>query len=408
MISNKKTLGILFFILSYTSLIISFFFNEDGSGGGSKGDFEVTYGFIIALQNNLLADPVNWTLVHTPLHFLILSFVTRLIEDPYLLRFLFCIFSAVLPIIFYFIIDGLHNNKKYQENLIILTCCIFFIPSFRYTSIWANNLITSLVFFSISIFFYKKWESSKTNHLSKNVLYQIIFLILATYTRQYFAVFFIYFLSHYYKELKFKSFLKLFSLCVLSSIPVFLYVYKFPELLTGQKISIYAMNNFILGNTSMMSLTLYPIILINIIYKNIKYRNFLISSMASFLIVTFLSLNLNIESWLGGGANFMLSRNIFDNNLYFYFTSFFTIATALYLVIENKENLILVLTLIFMFFSYQVYQRYYDPMFFLIFFTLIKSNLSNIFFINKKAVILLFLYFVFYYLVSLSNIIYKI
>ena len=177
MISNKKTLGILFFILSYTSLIISFFFNEDGSGGGSKGDFEVTYGFIIALQNNLLADPVNWTLVHTPLHFLILSFVTRLIEDPYLLRFLFCIFSAVLPIIFYFIIDGLHNNKKYQENLIILTCCIFFIPSFRYTSIWANNLITSLVFFSISIFFYKKWESSKTNHLSKNVLYQIIFLI---------------------------------------------------------------------------------------------------------------------------------------------------------------------------------------------------------------------------------------
>ena len=57
MISNKKTLGILFFILSYTSLIISFFFNEDGSGGGSKGDFEVTYGFIIALQNNLLADP---------------------------------------------------------------------------------------------------------------------------------------------------------------------------------------------------------------------------------------------------------------------------------------------------------------------------------------------------------------
>ena len=101
MISNKKTLGILFFILSYTSLIISFFFNEDGSGGGSKGDFEVTYGFIIALQNNLLADPVNWTLVHTPLHFLILSFVTRLIEDPYLLRFLFCIFSAVLPIIFF-------------------------------------------------------------------------------------------------------------------------------------------------------------------------------------------------------------------------------------------------------------------------------------------------------------------
>ena len=408
MISNKKTLGILFFILSYASLIISFFFNEDGSGGGSKGDFEVTYPFIIALQSDLLADPVNWTLVHTPLHFLILSFVTRLIEDTNLLRLLFCIFSVTLPVIFYFIITGLNNNKKYQENLIILACCIFFIPSFRYTSIWANNLITSLVFFSISIFFYKKWEISKTKYLDKNVLFQIFFLILATYTRQYFAVFFIYFLNQYYKELKLKSFLKLFSLCVLSSIPVFLYVYKFPELLTGQKISVYAMNNFILGNTSMMSLTLYPIILINFFYKNINYRNFLTSSIISFLIVIFLSLNLNTQNWLGGGANFMLSKNIFDNNLYFYFTSYFTITTSIYLVFEKKENLILILTLIFMFFSFQVYQRYYDPMFFLIFFTLIKSNLRNIFFTNRIAVILLLLYFIFYYAVSLSNIIYKI
>ena len=113
MISNKKTLGILFFILSYTSLIISFFFNEDGSGGGSKGDFEVTYGFIIALQNNLLADPVNWTLVHTPLHFLILSFVTRLIEDPYLLRFLFCIFSnAITNYILFYKVKIDENNDR--------------------------------------------------------------------------------------------------------------------------------------------------------------------------------------------------------------------------------------------------------------------------------------------------------
>ena len=93
-ISNNKEK--LIFIFSVFLLFLSFYYNEDGSGGGAKGDFEVTYGFILALQDNLLADPTKWTLVHTPLHFMILSFVTKIISNPDLLRFLFCIFSISL------------------------------------------------------------------------------------------------------------------------------------------------------------------------------------------------------------------------------------------------------------------------------------------------------------------------
>ena len=66
--------GKIIFIFSFVSLLISFLLNEDGTGGGSRGDFEVTYGFILALQENLLSNPLEWTLVHTPLHFIILSF----------------------------------------------------------------------------------------------------------------------------------------------------------------------------------------------------------------------------------------------------------------------------------------------------------------------------------------------
>ena len=65
--------GLIVFLLSFLSLIYSFFLNEDGTGGGARGDFEVTYGFILALQENLLANPTEWTLVHAPLHFFILS-----------------------------------------------------------------------------------------------------------------------------------------------------------------------------------------------------------------------------------------------------------------------------------------------------------------------------------------------
>ena len=91
----------IIFVFSCVSLFLSFFLNEDGTGGGSRGDFEVTYGFIIALQDNLLSDPKDWTLVHTPLHFILLSFVTKIITNTDLLRFLFCFFSLSLSVIFY-------------------------------------------------------------------------------------------------------------------------------------------------------------------------------------------------------------------------------------------------------------------------------------------------------------------
>ena len=209
----KINISMIIFFLSYLSLIYSFFINEDGSGSGASGDFEATYGFILALQENLLTDPVEFTLVHTPLHFIILSQVERVIYEPYFLRLTFCLFSIIIPIFFLKTLK-LTENNKFNKNLLILSTCIFFIPAFRYTSIWASDLITSLVFFIISIFFFKKWESNKTKIVDKNIFFQIIFLALATYTRQYFAVFFIYFLYRYYLTLYLKSFINLFLICV--------------------------------------------------------------------------------------------------------------------------------------------------------------------------------------------------
>ncbi len=405
-LTNKK--GEIIFFLSFVSLLISFFFNEDGTGSGAQGDFEVTFGFIFALQENLLADPVDWTLVHTPLHFIILSFVARIVDDPYILRMLFCIFSISLPILFYLIISLLTEDKTNRTNLLILSACIFFIPSFRYTSIWANDLITSILFFLFSIYYFNKWEKNKKEYLDKNLLLQILFLVLATYTRQYFAVFFIHFLFQYYNYLPLRNFIKLFLICVLSSIPVFIYTYLFPELLTGQLITIKAINYFILGNSSIISLTLYPIILINLFYKNISLRKLITPCILSIIIIFLLQLNFNPYNWQGGGINYIISQKLFENNLYFFFSSFFTIVFFIYLFNENKRNTIILLTILFMFFSMQVYQRYYDPMFFILFFTLIKTDLIKIFFKNINACLLLLFYFFIYYFLSISDLIYRI
>ena len=398
----------IIFVLSILLLFLSFYLNEDGSGGGARGDFEVTYGFILALQENLLADPKDWTLVHTPLHFIILSFVTRFISNTDLLRLLFCIFSLSLPLLFFssLLISKIENILR--SNVLILSTVILFIPSFRYTSIWGNNLITSLFFFILSIYFFKKWEKNKKNFIDKNSLYQIIFLVLATYTRQYFAVFFLYFLFRYFLMFDFKEFMKIFLLCVLSSLPVLYYTYLFPELLTGQHISLKAINYFLLGNLSIMSITVFPIIMINIIYGKIQLKKTILPILISFLTILILSLNFEPVSWQGGGVNFMISQKLFNNHIYFYFTSFITLCSFIYIFIEKKENFIILIILTFMFFSMQVYQRYYEPMFFIIFFTLIKTNLINIFLKKFSASLYLLFYFVGYYIITISDYVYKI
>lgn len=313
----KKNLHKFIFVFSTCLLFAGFYFNEDGTGGGARGDFEVTYGFILALQENILSDPKDWTLVHTPLHFIILSFVTRIITDTDILRLIFCFFSLLIPFLFLSSILIQNTSSILRNNIAIISSIIFFIPSFRYTSIWANDLITSLFFFILSIYYFKKWEVNKKDYLDKNSVFQILFLVLATYTRQYFAVFFIYFLFRYFQYFTTKSFFKLIIICVISSIPVFYYTYLFPELLTGQLIAPKAINYFLLGNSSIMSITLIPIIFLNLIFGQMKINRLFIASIISLIIIIVLSINFNPISWNGGGVNYLISQKFFDNNFFF-------------------------------------------------------------------------------------------
>jgi hypothetical protein len=411
----KKNIYLFVFFLSYLSLFYSFYQNEDGTGRGASGDFEATYGFILALKNNLLANPKEFTLVHTPLHFIILSLLDNLFESTNSLRLFYCGLTILLPLFFYLSLNHaqsingnqLSNNKK---NFLLLSSIIFIFPAFRYTSIWAADLITSLIFFQISIFFYLKWLKNKTKYIDNNILFQIFFLAFATYCRQYFAIFFLYFLFIYYQNLNIKSFVNLFIVCIITSLPVIYYAYLFPALITEQHISIHSLKYFLLGNSSMMSVYLFPFFFINILFKKIIFdKKLFISIFVSTLIVFFLSLLFEPEPhWLGGGVMHKLSTALFNNNYLFLFTSFFTFFIFTNFIIESRQNLILVIILLFVFFSFQVYQRYYEPMFFLILFTLIKTDMKNIFIREEKACYLLFFYYLIYYLGSVKDIIYKI
>ena len=172
--------------------------------------------------------------------------------------------------------------------------------------------------------------------------------------------------------------------------------------------SINSINYFLLGNSSMISLYLLPIIIINLIFGKIELKkDIFIYLIISSIFVFLISLNFDPINWQGGGVNMMISKILFNNNIYFLFTSIFTYTFFIYLFLEKKINIILILILIFMFFSFQAYQRYYEPMFFLIFFTLFETNLKNVFTQKSSASLMLLSYCIVYYLVAISDFIYN-
>jgi len=157
-----------------------------------------------------------------------------------------------------------------------------------------------------------------------------------------------------------------------------------------------------------MFLYIFPIFLINIFFKKIKItKNIIKFFIVSSIFVTLLSINFDPINWQGGGINYMISQKLFSNNLYFFFTSIVSFTCFIYLFYEKKENIILILILLTMFFSFQVYQRYYEPMFFLIYFTLLQTNTIKIFFEKTFPILILFIYFIIYYIGAVSDILYN-
>lgn len=402
----KKKQKLIFF-LSFLTLFLSLYFNEDGYGRGASGDFRDTWGYIenIIKNNFKIINPLNWTL-HFPLHYYIISFLHYIIGDQTYIRVLFCVISIFVPCLFIIIYKKINNNLRYEFS-IILASIIFFIPGFRYTSIWANNNITSTIFFLVSIFFFYLW---KINYKKKNsfyfILFQITFLMLACYTRQYYCVFFFYFFYYYLKKINNYNLFVILVFTFFLSIPGFLYVYYYPELFTKLSVST-KFSNSLLGNSSMLSIYFIPILLINFFLnkKIFALKEVLFVSIFSFLITLILSLNFDDYNWLGGGIIFFISNNILKNNFLFYCSSALSIAVLLFIAKENIPNLILVMILLFTFSGNAVYQRYFEPLFYIIYFLLVNSKTSLIFKKNINSIYLLFVFYLIYYSCALLSVI---
>lgn len=398
---NKNFLfGKLIFFFLYLTLFIGFYFGEDSSGsGGFIADFNNTWGYIIALQDKLFVLPSQWV-VHTPLHFLIISKFYPLFESKIYLRFFYCIISFLVPLIFYKCLK-IKFPKVEKSILLIFASSIFLFPSFRSGVIWANDHITALFFFLIFLYFFVKWENNKSS--LKLVIYQCFFLSLAVYTRQYYAMIFFYSLFIYLNNFNLKIFFKICFFIFLLTIPGFFLIYYDPILISTTYDSNYS--NTILVSSSILSFYLFPFYFAEITKKS---KNFLDKSLIfilviSTLIVIILLLYFNYNYRIGGGYFIKLSYLIFDNNYLFIISSIFGISFLLLLIKENKINSILIILLLIGFSAHMIFQKYFEPMFIFILFLLLKTNIIHRFFNFKKNLVLYYSYILVYLISAIIN-----
>ena len=417
---NSRDLSSLLFVMLAFSLLVGFYFDETISGIGAKADFYFTWDYVLLLEKNIVPPKgSNGFAASTPLHYMILSKLNLIFNNQEFVRLIVCLISILIPYLFYLNLK-VKFPKTDESLLILLSCSVFLLPSFRYSAIWANTHITGLIFFLISTLFFLKWEKKKQlNIINKYLVYSTIFLALACYTRQYYALIFVYFLFIYFTKLNFLNFIKISFFIFVLSLPGFWLMYNDPALLK----TVYTTRfyNTILINTSIISFFLMPIFIATLAFnKNLIHnkKNIIIYFLISIGILLFL-LMFNFDysqynaqekfpkSIAGGGFFFKLSYIFFSNPYFFYLTSFIGIFFVIYLFKEDKKSFLLFLLLIFGYSGYIIFQKWWEPTLLFVFFLLMDNKITNNFFKNINSLKIYYFYFILYFVSALINDFYK-
>ena len=150
--TNIHLSNLIIYFLCCLSLILSFYFNEDGSFSPLSGDFKDTWPYVLKLKENIFTDPSPYT-VHYPLHYYLLSRVSFIFNDPTNVRIIFSFISILIPFLFYVALTEKYKQKN--KNVLFVICLsIFFIPAFRYSAVWANDRITTDIFILLGSYFF--------------------------------------------------------------------------------------------------------------------------------------------------------------------------------------------------------------------------------------------------------------
>ena len=407
----KTSNVVLIFITLYISLIVGFFFDENLNLGAKPDWYFGDIPVLEALSKDLKKTLINYDIYshrHSPVYLIFLSFLKNIGLDFDLIRFIHLNISILLIYFFYRILL-LKFDYIGKNILLIFSFSIFLSPTFRSLAIWPDTRIIGLLFFVISILeFLKYLKYKKKIYIWKNT----IFLICSSYISPNFSLFIIFFSYHYMKDNNFRDLFFLYLFCLVSSFPVFYYIFildvKFfmvntPGEINGENISLSLnVSDKILIISSIISFHLIPFLLNNdFLYKIIEIlkKDLLIVSVIFIILLFFFNYQI---SYTGGGIFFQISNFIFKNNALFYFISFASLILVYSFVKNNLNNFLIFLPLIFSNIQNTIYHKYYDPLVMILFFSIITIP-NNFKFFKKKNNI--FIIYIFYFLYILLRVI---
>ena len=379
----------IFYLLFVISLFISFYFGENSSGG-SEIDNIITEPYVKDFNNGFfygIKSFIETGQIHSPIFYFLISILRKIINSEFL-NILYVLLSSIIPFIFYKILSIKFNriNKRY---IFFLSLIIFLSPYFRSSSSWLTNENLSLIFFCLSIFYFLKFKQREIKS-NLEIYLCFIFLSLSAYIRQYYGLFLIIYLIELIRTKNNFLILKCLFLNIILSIPFLIYMFFYiryqGEIIrspnpTGN--SFFENIPFVLSiiifyiSIFLLSLNLNYLKIKKLVYKNYK-KIFIIT--LSYIIFLFF---LNSEDYMfGGGIIYKIGSFLNSGILITYIFSVISLIVIFLLINKNINNFLIIVILCII--SYEmVYQKYYDPLIFIIFLTLIDSKKID-FAINKE------------------------
>lgn len=401
---NKK---ILIYLIFFGSLIASIILGENSSGG-AEYDYLITKKYIETFQLNLnegieLFKKDNQG--HLPFFYILIANLNNLFGEKFV-KYLYLVISSLIPFVFYNVLKK-NFSKKNDNVLFLLSLIIFLSPYFRSSTVWITTDNLALLFFLLSINSFLSTRIDKKNYL-KNSFLCFFFLILASYIRQSYALFFILYFISIQSKLKLLENFYILIFNFLLSIPALIWifiVFKFEGIQSGYY---WTSNIFIniLVFTSLFFFYFFPFVLnkysLRDFIKKISERKFLLMVFFSLSLSILIFINIPIPSH-GGGVFYKISKVTNLN-----FITVFSMLGFLVLICFNdlvKKNYLIYLILIFSYPFIYVYQKYYDPLIFIVILSLVESKFIKDLIENNKINIYLVLMYFFLFLAG-SNLYY--
>ena len=405
MLSTEKK--ILIFFTLFVSLVISFQLGENSSGG-SKHDFFATKIYIDTFKIDFLLGLEMFKAkgeLHLPFFYILIANLNKIFGDT-MVKYFYLIVSSTIPLILYSALKKKFSQANF-DHLFLLSLLVFLSPYFRSSAVWLTTDNLALLFFLLSIDSFLKFENSKDNVLI-NAILCFTFLILASYVRYYYSIFFIFFFLMMQSKLNFKEKFNIILFNFICSIPFLFYVKFFLDD-TNTSDALYFVGFDFFFNalifTSLFFFYFLPFLFNHYSLKKIRDIINQKKKHITFSILIFFSLFLLYEIpniLFGGGIFYKISR-LYSLDIFFLFS--FLGFLFFYFFNENilRNNLIF-LILIFGFPITTLFQKYYDPLILILILTLIDSKFVKKLIENSK---INFSFIISYYLVFLiSSIVY--